>query len=322
MACYHPLVAWRLDGGIDRSKEVNGRVPWPLTFSRSKGVPGTELKIPCGNCVGCRLAYSRRWATRCVHEASCHSANCFITLTFNNENLPATGSIDVRDVQLFIKRLRKDISPLKIRYAACGEYGTLLSRPHYHLLIFGYDFPDKRPFQKHKGNIYFRSAQLERLWPFGYSSIGSLTFESAAYTARYIMKKQKGVDYDNKVYYDGRRPEFFVCSRRPGLGLFWIAKYHRQVAENGFIVIRNGVRVGVPRYYLDFLLMNYPDEYAIFEKNRKRLIHNFKLQLIEKGAMIYEDEILQNIKAESLIRSFNSGFTDFEGMIQRGGKGD
>lgn len=317
MPCYHPLTAWRLDGGIVRD-EAGNKKSWPLTFSRSLGVPGTELKIPCGQCIGCRLSYSREWATRCIHEASCHTANCFLTLTFNNLNLPATGSIDVRDIQLFIKRLRKELWPHKIRYAACGEYGSLLQRPHYHLLIFGYDFPDKKPFQKHKSNIYYRSAQLEKLWTSGYSSIGSLTFESAAYTARYILKKQKGVDYDYRIYYDGRRPEFFVTSRRPGIGLQWISSYHRQVSQNGYILIRNGVRVGVPGYYKSFLQLNYPEEYGNLVRLERLRVKKQELTNLVEDVNLYSQEYIHNLKAEKLIRSYNSGFTDFESNLMKG----
>ena len=148
--------------------------------------------IPCGKCIGCRLAHSRQWAVRCVHEASLHERNCFLTLTFDDAHLPVSGSVSVRDVQLFLKRLRKALSyqNIKIRFFACGEYGDKNLRPHYHLILFNYDFSDDRQLlrQTPYGPLYI-SDFLFRLWPYGFHTIGNVTFKSCAYVARYVTKK-------------------------------------------------------------------------------------------------------------------------------------
>ena len=152
-------------------------------------------KLPCGQCVGCRLERSRQWAIRCMHEAQMHEDNCFITLTFNPESLDDRSnpwSLDVRDFQLFMKRLRKKYGA-GIRFYHCGEYGELNKRPHYHACIFGFDFPDKRLWKvTNSGHRLYISESLDELWPFGFCTIGNVTFESAAYVARYIMKKVNG----------------------------------------------------------------------------------------------------------------------------------
>jgi hypothetical protein len=133
MPCYFPITAWRSKDG----KNEAGK--WPVVFKPTAGYLDKELKLPCGRCIGCRLERSRQWAVRCVHEASLHEKNCFITLTYSPENLPKDGSLDVSHFQKFMKRFRKRFGP-GIRFFHCGEYGESLSRPHYHACIFGFDF--------------------------------------------------------------------------------------------------------------------------------------------------------------------------------------
>ncbi|ACZ33198.1 conserved hypothetical protein [Chlamydia pneumoniae LPCoLN] len=95
--------------------------------------------MPCLKCRFCRTQHAKVWSYRCVHEASLYEKNCFLTLTYDDKHLPQYGSLVKLHLQLFLKRLRDRISPHKIRYFGCGEYGTKLQRPHYHLLIFNYD---------------------------------------------------------------------------------------------------------------------------------------------------------------------------------------
>jgi hypothetical protein len=106
-----------------------------------KGVDGT-LELPCGQCIGCRLERSRQWAMRCLHESSLYDRNAFVTLTYDDEHLPPGGSLNYPDFQRFMKRLRKN-SKSPIRFYMGGEYGESTLRPHFHVCLFGYDFPDK-----------------------------------------------------------------------------------------------------------------------------------------------------------------------------------
>lgn len=219
VTCYRPLTAWF-------SKEVNPSGKRSMVFDASKAANrDEEIKLPCGQCIGCKLERSRQWAIRCVHEASLHEQNCFITLTFDENSLAARErpkSLDKREFQLFMKRLRKEFSDRKIRFFHCGEYGDKNGRPHYHAILFGIDFEDKELMNLDREHPLYRSKTLERLWPFGFSTIGEMTFESAAYVARYCLKKITGdialthyaeIDYDSgEILYD-RDPEYTTMSR-------------------------------------------------------------------------------------------------------------
>jgi hypothetical protein len=182
-----------------------------------------------------------------MHEASLHDANSFITLTYSPEHLPTSGSLNKDHFQRFIKRLRKKLSPDKIRFYHCGEYGENLNRPHYHAIIFGFDFPD-RYLWSFKNNIrLYRSDLLEKLWPYGYSTIGEVTFESAAYVARYIMKKQLGKGAED--FYADKLPPYTTMSRRPGIAGDWIKQFKNDVYPDDAIVIRNNITCKPPRFY-------------------------------------------------------------------------
>lgn len=200
---------------------------------------------------------AREWGVRVVHEASLHDESSFVTLTYSEEQLPNDGSLSVRTLQLFLKRLRKAVEPARVRFFACGEYGEKNDRPHYHVILFGYGFPDKKPWSRSpSGAVLYRSAFLESLWTFGYSDIGTVTRESGAYVAKYCLKKVTGppaIDYYRRVHpvtgevYDVR-PEFATMSNRPGIGLGWFKQFESDFNPSGFIVV-DGVKYPVPRYY-------------------------------------------------------------------------
>ena len=197
MACYHPITAYR-------SRTINPSGKRGIVFDKLKSFVDLDpLQIPCGQCIGCRLERSRQWAIRCMHESSLYDDNCFLTLTYDNTNLPhvldkETGelkpSLNKRDIVLFLKRLRKSYPDIKIRFFQCGEYGEVcyyckqakrscicgnykpdLGRPHHHVLLFNFNFADRKFFRSVNGQLLYRSAELERLWPLGLSAIGSVT---------------------------------------------------------------------------------------------------------------------------------------------------
>lgn len=176
-----------------------------------------------------------------------HDQNCFLTLTYSPENLPEGGTLVPSHFQKFLKRLRKSIYPRRISYFHCGEYGDDLGRPHYHALIFGYDFPDKKFHKKSKsGHSTFSSEILDRLWGLGHCNIGDLNFETAAYTARYCVKKITGDAAE--AHYQGKHPEYATMSTKPAIGKRWLDKYIGQVYRRDRIVV-NGVEQLPPRYY-------------------------------------------------------------------------
>lgn len=263
MTCYYPIRMYRSARG--KNKETGG---WPLVSSPREGYVDMPVDVPCGRCVGCRLERSRQWAIRCMHEASLYKDNCFVTLTYRAECLPPGGTLVKEDLQKFMKRLRKKYGD-GIRYYACGEYGSKGDRPHYHLCLFNLDFKDKYSFKIRNGFVYCRSPQLERLWPFGFSLIGALTFESAAYTARYILKKQLGPDAEYIYKKRGVIPEFTVMSRRPGIAHDWYQKYKDEVYPADRVYAR-GVMSKPPRYYDNLYDAEYPDDFDLIKYRRKK----------------------------------------------------
>lgn len=253
MACYKPLKGWLAKNG-------------GITFNAAEALKDVTKEVACGKCIGCRLERSRMWAVRCVHEARMHKENCFLTLTYAPEHLPKGGTLVPQHFTLFLKRLRKSIYPKKISYFHCGEYGELLSRPHYHALIFGHDFSDKTPGRKSKsGYPTWDSQTLNRLWGLGDCNIGELNFETAAYTARYALKKITG-DVAEK-HYNGKHPEYCTMSTKPAIGKRWLDKHIDQVYRRDRIVV-NGVEQLPPRYY-DKLLRRQNEEKHDLTKARR-----------------------------------------------------
>jgi hypothetical protein len=210
-----------------------------------------------------------------MHEAQMSEKNCFITLTYNDENLPVDNSLLYTDFQKFMKRLRRHYQDGAIRFLVAGEYGEEKNRPHWHAAIFGEDWMNERqPLKKRLGKFtLWRAESLEKLWPFGYSSIGNLTFESAQYIARYVMKKVTG-DKAEKHYerineetgeITKINPEIIHMSLRPGIGKTWYQRFKTDVYPHDR-VITNGVPTKPPKYY-DQLLKK--EDYATYEKLKK-----------------------------------------------------
>lgn len=245
MPCTSPLKGYKDAAGL-------------LSFSSRGSL--CHMQVACGQCMGCRVDRSRAWAIRCVHESNGHEDNCFITLTYSPENLPAGGTLVKKHFQDFIKRLRESISPKKISFFHCGEYGDQLMRPHYHGLLFGHDFEDKRQWKKsHDGSQLFTSAALEHLWGKGFCSIGAVSYATAAYCSAYILKKITGdraKTHYQRITSDGEivqlEPEYITMSTRPAIGLKWIKQYHGEVYQNDNVIMK-GSEKKPPRYYDKYL---------------------------------------------------------------------
>lgn len=259
MPCYHPLIGYRSRSLTDKGKRA-------VVFNPHDGYVDQPVVLPCGQCIGCRLERSRQWAVRCMHEASLYDDNCFITLTYENENLPSDGSLNKSHFQKFMKRLRKSLDGVKVRYYHCGEYGDLLSRPHYHACLFGWAPDDKSLWSIRQGVKLYRSSFLEKIWPYGYVSVGDVTFESAAYVARYILKKINGDASEG--YYGDRLPPYTTMSRRPGIGAQWMDKYGSDVYPDDFVVVRGGIKCRPPRYYDSIYDSIDPKSFSEIRKKR------------------------------------------------------
>jgi hypothetical protein len=263
MACFHPLQAFQTSDGS-------------IIFSERKGDVVRSLSLPCGQCRGCRLERSRQWAVRCMHEASLHEQNCFITLTYDNDHCPTDRSLNYGDYQRFMKRFRKRFKDSTIRFYMAGEYGEKFERPHFHACIFGFNFPDRTLWKRTpSGALIYRSKLLEDLWPFGYSSIGDVTFESAAYVARYVMKKRtgKGVGdhYETTDFETGeikdRVPEFNRMSLKPGIGYEWYRKFSSDIYPHDYVVI-NGRESRPPKFYDKKFADDFPEEFEALQFQR------------------------------------------------------
>lgn len=268
MPCFHPLSAYQSPHG--------GK---PVFKDR---VGFKHIYLPCGRCIGCRLERSRQWAVRCVHESTLHFSNCFVTLTYSPDRLPVVDGVVVptlrkSDFQLFMKRLRKHFSGNKIRFFACGEYGENTRRPHYHAILFGVDFMDKVVYRKFGEHTTYVSDTLNRIWGLGHCIIGTVTFESAAYVARYITKKVTGeaanehykvVDKTTGELFN-LLPEFSLQSLKPGIGAGWYEKYNAEVYPVDSVLI-NYREVKPPRYYDKLFEINNPDSFSLIKEKRVR----------------------------------------------------
>lgn len=222
MSCYHPMYMYKTG-----RKTKNGADELKFCCTNPHTRTGDEkflrkyygealVPIPCGKCIGCSMDRAKEWSVRCVLEAAEHEANSFITLTYDEYHVPSSLKKD--HLSNFIKRLRSKHPDVEIRFFGCGEYGSQNGRPHYHAIIFGYDFPDKEYLCNDGVSHIFRSSELESLWKFGMSSIGEVSMESCAYVARYTTKKAS----------NARGDEFLLMSRRPGIAANWF-KSHKDL---------------------------------------------------------------------------------------------
>lgn len=194
------------------------------------------LEVPCGKCVLCRIAKRREWSLRLLHENDFWEKSVFITLTYDDDHRPKNNSLVKRDLQLYFKRLRKNIFPANIKYYACGEYGEITHRPHYHAILFGLNFKDK--------NL------LNDAWGKGFIKLGLVEPESIGYVCQYIDKKLSGPLAEQEYTQKNRAPVFKLSSQ--GLGKRFALLNKKQIEDN-LVISQFGVKHGIPRYYLKFL---------------------------------------------------------------------
>ena len=309
MTCYYPLRAWH-------SNQVNpGTGKRNMVFRVEHALhPDNPIELPCGQCIGCRLERSRQWAMRCDDEASLYNDNCFITLTYDRDNLPTDWSLNKTHFQKFMKRLRAkfvpknpyhpDLAPKcreyfafkhNIRFYMCGEYGSRenelktnpediymqhknVGRPHYHALLFNFDFNDKcNPRKTDSGATVYESPTLTKIWGMGKAEVGNCTFESAAYVARYITKKINGPEADDHYtridLIDNTEnllhPEYTNCSTNPGIGKRWWKQYKSDLRKD--FVTHRGIKMRPPEYYDKLLEEDDPEKFKIIKRNREKL---------------------------------------------------
>ena len=319
MGCDSPLKGWK-------DRDTGG-----ITFRRENGIG--KMEVGCGQCLGCHLDYSRMWAMRIVHESCLHElngGNCFVTLTYrdklacwndkqlkNGYHVPDDWSLHKSHFQKFMKRLRKAFPDQEIKYVYAGEYGKKCKhgidlelvgcplcncgRPHYHACLFNISFPDLVAYQSDGGVMRYTSPTLEKIWKYGFVDVGELNYNSAAYTARYVLKKVKAAKtLDHYMHYtlDGEvtfiLPEFLDQSRggrsrkgqRCGIGAGWFEKYHSDVFPRDEVPVPGaGMMKGVPRYYDDIYAEMYPEEMEEVKRLRRAFQKEHKEEYTEDRLM-------------------------------------
>lgn len=349
MACYHPLKGFAI--GTTAAGKVDYKITsysvdhvelrdglWipahtPTRSMAAEAVVRSFIEIPCGQCVGCRLEYSRQWANRCMLELQYHDSAYFVTLTYDDAHVPKsyygdpnTGealtslTLFKKDFQDFMKRLRKAFPDDRIRYFMAGEYGSKTFRPHYHAIIFGLHLDDLKPWSRsEQGFTYYNSEALQRAWsvkdddgvvrPIGYAVAAEVTWETCAYTARYVMKKLKGAE---ACFYDDHniQPEFTLMSRKPGIAHQYFED-HPDIYKCEYINIstdKGGRKFRPPRYYDRLFDIEYPDEMMEIKEARKRLAEDAKRIKLSKTNLSYIEMLAveeRNLKSriKSLERS-------------------
>lgn len=294
VGCNSPLRAYKAPGG-------------KITFHQRSGYYDMPLQIACGQCRGCRLRRTRDWAVRAIHESQMHEQNSFVTLTYDDENLPADNGLVVKHWQDFAKRLRKKMGPF--RFLHCGEYGEKTLRPHYHACLFGHDFrTDRQPIGNPSGHPLYMSPDLEELWGKGFVSIGELTFDSAAYVASYVFKKTNGETAERRNERVDERTgevwavkgEYATMSRRPGLGAAWFAKYSSDIYPHDFAVAK-GQQFRPPKFYDQLLKERDPGAWEKIHTRRAQHVRERPEEATTERKEVKE-EILRRKQKENANR--------------------
>lgn len=336
MSCKHPLKAWPVgltnnnktkykitDYDVDHVEVINSEkinCVYDKSVSPYASKVISEFKeIPCGKCIECRLSYSRQWADRCLLEMKQHDESYFVTFTYNDEHLPISEFVDKstgvvnsiptlmkRDFQLMMKRLRKAYKfGNKIRFFAAGEYGDQTHRPHYHAILFGLHLDDLVEYCTSRlGFKYYNSAFMDKVWNKGFVVIAPATWETCAYTARYILKKQKGKDaeiYENL----GIEPEFSLMSRKPGIGRDYFDQRGLDMFEYDFISIdtpEGGKKIYPNRYFKKLFQQMDEEQFDIYRNRMEECNKDLKNIKLKSTSMPYLDmlQVEERIKLGKL----------------------
>lgn len=325
MACYHPLTAIINPNCTTINGKKSLKIVPPL-FDTSKVPEDLVMKIPCGQCIGCRMEYSRQWANRCMLELQYHDSAYFVTLTYDDKHIPKsyypdpdTGeaftslTLNKRDFQLFMKRLRKRFSDDKIRFFMSGEYGTNTFRPHYHAILFGLHLDDLKLYkQSPQGFAYYNSESLQKCWsdpdtgdPLGFAVVAEVTWETCAYTARYVMKKLTGKEA--QFYSDFNiQPEFTLMSRKPGIARQYYED-HPDLYEHEFINVatdKGGKKFRPPRYFDKLYDLEHPEEMQEIKDIRKKMAVEAEKAKIQRTSL--HPEHLLEVEERSFDRKIKS----------------
>jgi len=329
MSCYKPLKAYVLGTNNETGKKVIKVVPHNFDGNEYSSAGYPQIGIPCGKCIGCRLDYSRTWADRMIAEASLYKSNYFITLTYSDEYLPPKRenspihSLNKRDAQLFIKRLREALPDQKIRYFIAGEYGPTSMRPHLHMILFNCKLDDLKFLRENKlKQPYFVSETIAKCWhpenvnnkgksgdniiTSGFHSVCNISWDTCAYVARYVVKKQKG--QGSEVYEKFNfAPEFSCMSRKPGIGHDYMVDHMEELYSYGSINIptKDGAKSIRPcKYYDNLFDIEYPEVMQEIKKDRQEAAIEYNKIRSSLTNLNYQDMLRSaSINKEATVKS-------------------
>lgn len=258
---------------------------------------GGLFAVRCGQCMACRISRSAEWSARWLHELDYFDKSAFVTLTYSWEKVPRIGrrlTLRKFELQLALKRLRKQLPGREIKYLACGEYGDKLGRPHYHLVVLGVGYEEHEVIKNGPLKGIAISGPFVDVWSGGHVFVGTVTRSSIRYVADYLKKCWKG-KRGREVYGASERP-FQLVSQ--GVGKRYAIKNEKQIrALLGLTV--HGEQIGLPRYYrkvLDITCDNTPE-------------------LAERGAKA-QLEVLERLSGEVLEEGIPDGLT-FDGAVRK-----
>ena len=242
---------------ITLKPQTVGWTPDQLKTLKQNGIKTKPTTVPCGTCNECKARRISGWSFRLQKEMLRHNSAHFVTLTYDSPPLTENNYMNLHKphLQNFFKYLRKNNQ--KIKYYACGEYGTQTMRPHYHLIIFG-TTPE----------------YITALWTHGHVHFGQVTGASIGYTLKYMCKTSKIPLHQN----DDRLPEFALMSKKLGDNYLTpqMINWHQADLKNRCYATINEIKLALPRYYKDKI-------YSLVDKQiiAKHMENIANLQLLE-----------------------------------------
>lgn len=255
--------------------------------------------VACNHCYACTLNSSAEWATRIMFEAKKYECNFWLTLTYNDDNLPIaekmnfgeetftnygdemwiTGTLVPDHITTFLKSLRKNYERKGhkgIKFYLCGEYGEKTKRPHYHIVLMNCPLDISQFYGSHidtNFKAHWKSHELKRYWDKGIHDICELEWSDAAYTARYCAKKIFKTVSNRDYAANGKEPEFVRMSR--GIGKDYFLENKEKIIKQDGVVAKtvkgNVTKVKMPRYYMKLIEKENPQLFEDIKKSRKHI---------------------------------------------------
>ena len=283
-------------------------------------------QIPCGHCWACKLNYSSQWATRIMVECLNSDHNYFLTFTYDEYSIPIPtetqyngetfindgtwlGSLFPDDITKFINSLRKYFERkghTGIKYFYAGEYGETTKRPHYHMILMNCPLDISQFYDFHidgRGKEHWKSPEIEKYWDKGIIDIGEVEYASAAYVARYCMKKITDDPDKTKYWANGMYPEFVRMSRRPGIGSKYFNENMETIYKNDKLYVKNfhgkTIEVKPPKAWDKKFKELHPKEWFNIQRSRKECMMRSK-KLIQEMTDMSDLQMLHQ-KAEEIL---------------------